>query len=991
MITIKETVYPRFRNVISDEELYKLYTPSSEEISLAMQNTKKEIPKLCFLVMLKTFQRLGYFIFVKEVPEVILKHISKHLKISFKDDDIAKYDKSGTRKRHLLVIRDKFNVVYDSKKIRKLVVKTAFAASKTKDHDADIINVVIEELVRQSYELPGFSTLVRATRKVRARLYNSYYKLICYSLDEKTKLKIDSLFEVDKDTTSSKWIELKLDTGKPTVSNLKDMIQRFEQVQRMNIKLSVLKDLPDSKLKHFVDEAKSLDSWKMKELKTFKRYTLAVAFLKQRYSSMLDDMGEMFIKMVKKGLNVAKEKMELYKLNHSKITDELIETLNSVAKVYKEEEVSKEDKFDKIELLLNSNGRNIDSIIENCEKHSVYAGNNFFPFFWESIKGKRSTFFKLLSIIQLKSTNQDKSIEDAVTFIVNQKSKRSEYIDLDFEDKLNLSWIQENWWKLVTGYTNRNNYPTRIHRRNFEACVLYQIMWNLKSGDLCIADSDIYSDYREQLISWSEYEENISLFGQQVGLPTNKDDFVKLLKDQLDSISEKVDSSFPMNKYLKIEDGRPILSRLKKKDEPKDLRFIESLIADKLEPVNLIDILFDTDKWLNWTKHFKNISGLESKISNLTERSIVTSFCYGCNLGPAQIARSFEGYTRKHISWYNQRYVTEGNLSNSAKDIVNKYINFALPKFWGTGERASADGTMWDTYEQNLLSEYHIRYGGFGALGYYIVSDLYIALFSHFIPCGVWEGIYILDDAIKESLDVNPNILHYDTQGQSTTIFGLSHLLGIQLMPRIRNWKDLKFVKSNVNKEFVHIEELFTDTVDWKLIETHLPDMFRVALSIKMGKITPSTILRKLGTYSKKNKLYKAFRELGLVIRTTFLLKYISEIDLRRIIQEAQNKSESFNEFAKWLSFGNDEIAENNREQQRKIIKYNHLVANTVIFYNVFHMSVILQELASSGYEITEEILECLSPYIRPHINRFGKYSVDNNRQVPDLSYELQL
>ena len=37
----------------------------------------------------------------------------------------------------------------------------------------------------------------------------------------------------------------------------------------------------------------------MKKLETYKRYTLAVCFLKQNISSMLDDLGEMFIKLVK--------------------------------------------------------------------------------------------------------------------------------------------------------------------------------------------------------------------------------------------------------------------------------------------------------------------------------------------------------------------------------------------------------------------------------------------------------------------------------------------------------------------------------------------------------------------------------------------------------------------------------------------------------------------------------------------------------------------
>ncbi len=54
----------------------------------------------------------------------------------------------------------------------------------------------------------------------------------------------------------------------------------------------------------------------------------------------------------------------------------------------------------------------------------------------------------------------------------------------------------------------------------------------------------------------------------------------------------------------------------------------------------------------------------------------------------------------------------------------------------------------------------------------------------------------------------------------------------------------------------------------------------RVVLSIQADKLMPSTILRKLSSYSRKNKLYQAFRELGQVVRTVFLLQYISERDL---------------------------------------------------------------------------------------------------------------
>ncbi len=121
----------------------------------------------------------------------------------------------------------------------------------------------------------------------------------------------------------------------------------------------------------------------------------------------------------------------------------------------------------------------------------------------------------------------------------------------------------------------------------------------------------------------------------------------------------------------------------------------------------------------------------------------------------------------------------------------------------------------------------------------------------------------------------------------------------------------------------------------------HLPDMLRVVLSVKAGTIRPSIILRKLGTYSRRNKLYQAFRELGNVVRTEFLLHLLGDPDLRSTLQSAMNKSEAFNGFAKWALFGGEGvITENRREEQRKIIKFNHLVANCVILYNVFVVSI---------------------------------------------------
>jgi TnpA family transposase len=134
---------------------------------------------------------------------------------------------------------------------------------------------------------------------------------------------------------------------------------------------------------------------------------------------------------------------------------------------------------------------------------------------------------------------------------------------------------------------------------------------------------------------------------------------------------------------------------------------------------------------------------------------------------------------RFQVAFVNQRHITEGFLNEAITTIVNAYVQFPLQRLWGTGQSASADGMKWDLYPQNLMSEYHIRYGGYGGVGYYLVADNYIALMSRWTTYGAWEGHAILDFLKENESDVKPDTIHADTQGQSSAIFGLAYLLGI--------------------------------------------------------------------------------------------------------------------------------------------------------------------------------------------------------------------
>jgi hypothetical protein len=97
----------------------------------------------------------------------------------------------------------------------------------------------------------------------------------------------------------------------------------------------------------------------------------------------------------------------------------------------------------------------------------------------------------------------------------------------------------------------------------------------------------------------------------------------------------------------------------------------------------------------HWVRHFGPLSGSEPKLADPAQRYILTAFTFGCNLGPTQAARHLQGLATAHeLSFTNRRHVSVDQLDAAIKDLINAYHRCDLPKVWGSGSSASADGTL---------------------------------------------------------------------------------------------------------------------------------------------------------------------------------------------------------------------------------------------------------------------------------------------------------
>lgn len=987
MAAIDRTAYPRFKPHLSAKELSEIYTPTPPEIELARARAHGAKPILSFLILLKSFQRLGYFPPLKEVPRVVKNHIRVCLAIP---NDLTEVEPIRQPPRSLYryhsTIRTYLGVKTYDEQGQQIAANIVRELARTRNAPADLINAAVEKLVKERYELPAFSTLDHLVQNIRSQVNTELCEQVANCLFREERKKLDALLSSQPPKTEPEWGHLREGPKSATLTHLQDLQDRYAWLLELGDIERPLAGLSQAKLSDFAAQARTLKPSEMRDFLPSQRYTMILCLIHQARCRTRDNLVETFLKRIAFIHNKGKEELIAIKERQRATTEKLLgilaEILVVTAKVSDEVVLGKQ-----VQELVNGRG-GWAALLEEREALAAYNGNNYYPLLPKYYRSHRQALFRLLGSLDFKATSQDQTMTEALAFLLKYQDSREDLLPYEID----LSFLSERWRKMVV--TPTEGGELKLVHRQLEICLFSYLATELKTGDMAVTGSEQYADYRQQLLSWQECQPLLADYCQQAGLPPTAPEFVAQLKAELTQRASEVDQNQPTSDQFTIgPDGVPVLKKIAAKPHSKNLAALEAALREKMPVRSVLEILTNLHYYTGWTRHFGPLSGAEPKLERSLERYILTAFSFGCNLGPAQLTRHLkEKLTPGQLSFVNYRHVDENKLDAARRDIINSYANFELPRLWGDGSRAGADGTKFELVRDNLISEYHIRYGGFGGVAYQHVSDTYIALFSRFISCGMWEAVYILDLFSSNKSVLQPDTLHADTQGQSGPVFGLAYLLGVKLMPRIRNWQELDFCRPDPLTRYQYIDDLFGEAVDWSLIEKHWQDLMRVVLSIKAGKVLPSTLLRKLNNYSHKNKLYQAMRELGRAVRTVFLLKYITDEDLRRTITATTNKVEAFNGFLKWLFFGSEgAFGDNNLDEQQKRLAYLHVVANAVIYQNVVDMSRVLEELNQEGLEFSEEDVMALSPYLTRHIKRFGEYVLDLSKEPAPFDGKLRV
>lgn len=242
----------------------------------------------------------------------------------------------------------------------------------------------------------------------------------------------------------------------------------------------------------------------------------------------------------------------------------------------------------------------------------------------------------------------------------------------------------------------------------------------------------------------------------------------------------------------------------------------------------------------------------------------------------------------------------------------------------------------------------------------------------------------MIEGVLRHCTDMEIQQHYVDSHGQSQVAFAFCHLLGFDLLPRLKaiGRQRLSLPDAALRGELTHLQPILRETIDWELIERQYDEMIKYAAGLKHATAAPEAILRRFARTAVQHPTYRALIELGKAVKTLFLCRYLSSEKLRREIHEGLNVVENWNSANAFIFFGKGgEVATNRLEDQELAVLALHLLQMCLVYVNTLLLQRILSEQLWSARMTTADY-RAITPLIYLHINPYGVFDLDMSQRL---------
>ena len=547
---------------------------------------------------------------------------------------------------------------------------------------------------------------------------------------------------------------------------------------------------------------------------------------------------------------------------------------------------------------------------------------------------------------------------------------------------------------------------------------------SLKSCKINVGVSQQFKPFEDYMIPQDEWKKSKESLMERAGITYLKE-WENIRKNLEDNLSSQFKQTFDtINKGL-----NPFV----KKRKNNTLQFItpkkQATIASTVDlyPSDLYVPIFKLLHTVNLHTEFtkKLTHKMEEHRRDIMPNRInfATIISWGCNLGIGLMAKKTKNITLAALEKTSNWHITAKNLLEANEAIVDLMDSMPINAVFKEDEnllRSASDGQKFMMAINSIHANYSSKYFGKekGIIIYSFLSEHYPLTYTTTFSAGDFEAWFIIDGLLhyqpvltqnpkkkertmkegenqeNEEDDMETNRLHStDQHGISFINSALCYLMKIEFQPRFKQIHKVKLYGMDAMPITQQIDYQINagNNVNIKIIEEQWDNILRLITTLKLKHITPSVLLKRLTSYSNKHPLNIALQELGKLVQTIFVLKYMHLEDLRRIINHQLTQIESLHQLSDELNLGhNGLIRFATKEELLVMARSKQLLINSIVCYNYLYQT---QKIIEANPEERKEIQRALSnsaAFAYSHVNFQGEYDFSDEVLVDILEVDMK-
>jgi Tn3 transposase DDE domain/Domain of unknown function (DUF4158) len=727
------------------EELIENWTLLPQELEL----TKKKVGgnQIGFALLLKHFQLFAYFPEDQSsISQVIISYIASQ--VNLPESSYSDYDWQGrSAKVYRVEIRRLFNFkiasIQDSEKMVTWLIDEILPDEQKNEAITEFVYQRFREL---KLEPPTKLQVERLIKSAIALYETDFAEHTLNKLTPKNTEQIDVLLSTaetendesveqsGKKSKMSDFAFLKTDPGAVGLGSFLTEIEKLKRIRAVGLPINLFESTSSKLVKTYRHRAATETPYLLRQHKDSIRYTLMAAFCIQRAQEITDSLIEILTTIIKRIDNRAEKR----------INQELIEEFKKVSGktglLYRIAEVSIAEPSGVIEQVIFPvvSLKTLRDLVAEYKGTGLAYKRRVHDVMRASFANHyRRMIPQLLEVLEFRSNNDlHRPVIEALELLKKYAHSKARYYDSTEEIPID-GVLKSNAKEILMETDSDGN--ERINRINYEICVLKALRERLGCKEIWVIGANRYRNPDDDLPT--DFETKRQIYYQALTLPEDVETFISGLQQQMEEGLEKLDQGMPRNKSVTIGGkGNKGLIRLSPFDaapDPINLRQLKGEINRLWHKTSLLDILKETDLRVDFTRKFKSMGTREIlDRKTLQKRLLLCLFGMGTNTGLKRINTGIDGEITQDLIYVRRRYIHKDQLRSAIAEIVNATFEIRLPHIWGEGTTTCAsDSKHFGAWEQNLMTQYHLRYGGRGVMIYWHVEKNSTCIYSQLKTC----------------------------------------------------------------------------------------------------------------------------------------------------------------------------------------------------------------------------------------------------------------